>query len=92
MEYFMQSMHVEIDGEWREIPNDARTARDLKWHRGATYDHALYYIDSKYYDICDWCKEMYKDDLSYRTFTESIWFYREKDAIMCMLRWGEHGT
>lgn len=77
-----------IDGKWTEIPQYQSEALAFGWHKGVDYDTQWFTENSKFHEIRSWCESIWgMNNYTYKTFANSVWFYRKEDAIMCKLRW-----
>lgn len=80
-----------IDGEKINVPLDYYDAIKFGWHKGADFRRWFPCVDvvveiEREVNIRNWCANTFNRD-TYTTFHDSIWFYREKDAIICQLKW-----
>ena len=71
-----------IDGERVSIPLCVPDAREFGWTRAVKVSDPIQATDVK-----AWCRTNFPQG-SYETFIDgSVWFYRERDAMLCQLRW-----
>lgn len=74
-----------IEGRKVKIPFAPNEAEEFGWHKGAEFKSTIYYTDLG--DQVDaWCRKTF-DPHVYRVFLRSAWFLRERDAMLCKLRW-----
>ena len=67
------------------VPHCYQEAKDLGWHAGAFYSywsHGKY----SYEEVTSWCRARLNPYLFTAT-GGTVWFYRERDATLCRLRW-----
>lgn len=86
-----------IDGERVDVPLDNLQARRMGWHYGISLPgmgfpevfakpNEVALVLERERQIIEWCGLTF-DSNTYRKFYDSIWFYREQDAVFCQLRW-----
>lgn len=80
-----------IDGMKVSVPLTYNDAHKCGWHKGAdmkrwfpgaTVDAEI----ARENELIEWCCETFKRN-TFTVFHDSIWFYRESDAVLCQLRW-----
>lgn len=77
----MTELWAYIDGARVSIPLCVPDAREFGWTRGVKVS------DLVKADVVKWCRANFEQG-SYETFVDgSVWFYRERDAMLCQLRW-----
>lgn len=71
-----------VDGERVSIPLCVPDAKEFGWTRGYNPGHV-----SGNTIVVKWCRDTFERG-AYETFIDgSVWFYRERDAILCQLKW-----
>ncbi len=75
-----------IDSKNVQVPLSVHQAITLGWYLGAEYNDVVYWHDSRYEEIVQWCKATF-DPNTFVYFARSVWFLREEDAILCRLKW-----
>lgn len=67
------------------VPRSVEQAQALGWHKGTNYG---FYSGDKYNydDVYAWCRDRLNPYL-FTTIMGTVWFYRERDATLCRLRW-----
>lgn len=65
------------------VPRSVEQAQALGWHKGAVYGH---FGTHGYDEVITWCRTHLNPYL-FTTLTGTVWFYRERDATLCRLRW-----
>lgn len=88
----MTEAWVYIDGVKVSIPLDPCDAMRYGWHKG-TEIRQWYYPKvsindeiNREIEINDWCRKTFAQT-RYRIFHNSVYFYYERDALLCRLRW-----
>jgi hypothetical protein len=80
-----------IDGMKVSVPLDRCDAVRYGWHLGTEFRrwHPLVDVAAEILrenSIRDWCRNTVGQNC-YKTFHDSVYFYREADAVLCKLRW-----
>jgi len=80
-----------IDGMRVSVPLDRCDAVKYGWHHGAEFKRWYPLVDVaaeilRENAIRDWCRDNVGQN-SYKLFHDSVYFYRERDAVLCQLRW-----
>ena len=79
---------INIDGKRIDLPMDAESAFAYGWHLGADYGGSMYDIklEKRFREVGAWCRESF-DPHTFALFWANVWFYHERDAIICRLKW-----
>ena len=80
-----------IDGMKVSVPLDRCDAVKYGWTHGAEFKRWHSGVDvikesAREDSIRDWCRKTFAQNC-YKEFYDSIYFYREEDAVLCQLRW-----
>jgi len=82
-----------IDGKKVAVPLDWNDAVSYGWYKGAEFTRwsvPTYgdYQNAVVHDnlLTDWCGDTFAQN-TFQVFHDSVWFYREQDAVLCQLRW-----
>lgn len=80
---------VTIDGKRIDIPVNDDTAKEYGWHLGSEYKGTMfdYFQEMRFKDIGEWCRESF-DPHTFALLHGNVWFYHERDAVLCKLKWG----
>ena len=73
-----------IDGMKVSVPLDRCDAVKYGWHLGTNIDMRSDIERER--AVRQWCRQTFAQNC-YKEFCDSVWFYREEDAVLCQLRW-----
>lgn len=81
-----------IGGMKVSVPLDRCDAVKYGWHLGTEFRRWLPAVSvgreiEREMNVVAWCRDTFEQNC-YKTFHDSVYFYREEDAVLCRLRWG----
>lgn len=81
-----------IDGVKVSVPVDPHDAVKFGWHLGTEFRRWHSGVDwekefNRENEVCTWCLNTFGKN-TYKVFHDSVYFYREQDAVFCRLKWG----
>lgn len=68
------------------IPLSPLQARDLGWHQFNFEPDLNFVSGTNQVRMILWCAQTH-EATTYCVFSESVWFYKPEDLLLCKLRW-----